>query len=189
MEQCVICLEDLQGNDPARVTLACQHSFHGGCVVTALRHSPRCPLCRDPGVDQTPIEASLQDTADSLLEHVRGQFFAVEFRRTVDQLILERQETHPKLIEDYKLAVWQCHRQANTISTHKKKLVKAFREQYYRQSRDIHAAFRAKKKHLYKTMARLKRVLGLSEREWTVFSRLLYDECGRTARLPQAFIV
>ena len=188
MEQCTICLENMRPGDEVVSTLSCQHSFHSACIVAALRHSPRCPVCRDPGVEQAPIDASIQDTADSLLEQVRNQVFTEEFKGMVEHLILEKRETHPKLIDEYKHAVQQCLRQAKSMSAHKKKSVKVFREQYYQQSGDLQDAFRARKQHLYKTMAKLKRVMGLSEQEWTLFSRLLYDECGRDARLPQPFI-
>lgn len=49
MEECAICLEPITDG---RVTLRCNHAFHGQCLCNHLVRDGRCPLCRDsPGND------------------------------------------------------------------------------------------------------------------------------------------
>ncbi|KAK9684603.1 hypothetical protein RND81_10G220200 [Saponaria officinalis] len=45
---CVVCLEGLmeKKEDDVVVKLPCQHEFHEECIVTWLRNSHVCPLCR-----------------------------------------------------------------------------------------------------------------------------------------------
>ncbi|QCD86819.1 E3 ubiquitin-protein ligase [Vigna unguiculata] len=44
-EDCCICLEELSVN-PECYTLPCQHAFHLPCILTWLKNSQACPLCR-----------------------------------------------------------------------------------------------------------------------------------------------
>lgn len=48
-EPCAICLSDIHPGAESTVVLECDHAFHGNCIATAFRYSPRCPMCRgDP---------------------------------------------------------------------------------------------------------------------------------------------
>lgn len=43
---CVICLDKVRFNR-TKITLECEHSFHRGCIIKALKKLPRqCPTCR-----------------------------------------------------------------------------------------------------------------------------------------------
>ena len=47
MQQCSICLDDLEGGP----TLACGHRFHAVCFARLMEesrgeHDPPCPMCR-----------------------------------------------------------------------------------------------------------------------------------------------
>jgi len=48
-ELCPICFEE--SNDDKKEKLPCNHEFHTECIIKALRINPKCPICRDPGVD------------------------------------------------------------------------------------------------------------------------------------------
>jgi len=47
-EQCVICLEQMKhGERIARFKIdICNHTFHRGCIESALLRMPKCPICR-----------------------------------------------------------------------------------------------------------------------------------------------
>jgi len=47
-ELCVICLEEMKhGEKIVRFNIdSCNHTFHRGCIESALRRMPRCPICR-----------------------------------------------------------------------------------------------------------------------------------------------
>ncbi|KAK7333793.1 hypothetical protein VNO80_30573 [Phaseolus coccineus] len=46
-DNCCICLEDLNINCEC-YTMPCHHEFHLHCILTWLKTSPVCPLCRYP---------------------------------------------------------------------------------------------------------------------------------------------
>nr|KYP60480.1 putative RING-H2 finger protein ATL5G [Cajanus cajan] len=46
-EGCSICLEEMDVNDEC-YTMPCHHGFHPQCIVTWLKTSHMCPLCRFP---------------------------------------------------------------------------------------------------------------------------------------------
>ena len=43
MEECCICLDDLETDI---VVLNCLHKFHYKCLLTSRRYTQECPLCR-----------------------------------------------------------------------------------------------------------------------------------------------
>ncbi len=43
MSQCVICLENINGN---KKTLQCGHTFHTKCIQKWLKKNKTCPICR-----------------------------------------------------------------------------------------------------------------------------------------------
>jgi hypothetical protein len=53
---CSICLEPLL-TTVENVQLECSHSFHGKCIATSFRYSPRCPMCRDDPVSDSHDQA------------------------------------------------------------------------------------------------------------------------------------
>ena len=44
--ECAVCLEEIQGDEVARVVPVCNHGFHLECADTWLSKHPVCPLCR-----------------------------------------------------------------------------------------------------------------------------------------------
>ena len=46
--ECAVCLEEIEGDELARVVLTCNHAFHLECVNTWLSKHSVCPLCRAP---------------------------------------------------------------------------------------------------------------------------------------------
>ena len=59
---CAICLSPI--DSASQVRLACGHTFHGQCAVTALQLDRRCPICRMK--PQTNIED--EDDYDSVMD-------------------------------------------------------------------------------------------------------------------------
>ncbi|KAJ1279570.1 hypothetical protein BS78_04G165300 [Paspalum vaginatum] len=46
VEECVVCLADLEDGEEARFLPCCNHGFHAQCVDTWLASRSTCPLCR-----------------------------------------------------------------------------------------------------------------------------------------------
>ncbi|KAJ9673470.1 hypothetical protein PVL29_023182 [Vitis rotundifolia] len=46
--ECAVCLEEIEGDELARVVPACNHGFHLECADTWLSKHSACPLCRAP---------------------------------------------------------------------------------------------------------------------------------------------
>lgn len=44
--ECAVCLEEIQGDEVARVVPVCQHGFHLECADKWLSKHSVCPLCR-----------------------------------------------------------------------------------------------------------------------------------------------
>jgi len=44
--ECTICLDDIEDDDPARMVPGCNHGFHLYCADTWLSKQPVCPTCR-----------------------------------------------------------------------------------------------------------------------------------------------
>ncbi|KAJ9680241.1 hypothetical protein PVL29_019526 [Vitis rotundifolia] len=46
--ECAVCLEEIEGDELARMVPACSHGFHLECAGTWLSKHSACPLCRAP---------------------------------------------------------------------------------------------------------------------------------------------
>ncbi|KAM1387831.1 hypothetical protein ACFX2I_016025 [Malus domestica] len=44
--ECAVCLDDIEGEQPARVVPGCNHAFHLLCADTWLSKHSFCPVCR-----------------------------------------------------------------------------------------------------------------------------------------------
>ncbi|KAB2628284.1 E3 ubiquitin-protein ligase ATL23-like [Pyrus ussuriensis x Pyrus communis] len=44
--ECAVCLDDIDGEQPARVVPGCNHAFHLLCADTWLSKHSFCPVCR-----------------------------------------------------------------------------------------------------------------------------------------------
>lgn len=77
--ECAICLQPVQ---TAACTLVCGHVFHSVCMLNAVLHDDRCPICRCTLIDNRPRtlveltindidEAVQEDYADARQEQVR----------------------------------------------------------------------------------------------------------------------
>ncbi|KAK2632645.1 hypothetical protein EUGRSUZ_L01284 [Eucalyptus grandis] len=43
--ECAVCLEEVAGEEPARVVLGCRHGFHQECADAWLARRSVCPVC------------------------------------------------------------------------------------------------------------------------------------------------
>jgi len=57
MQDCPICLYDLQNSRDGVVFLPCGHSLHGKCYDTYIKNNIACPLCRKSVCDPSEFEA------------------------------------------------------------------------------------------------------------------------------------
>ncbi|CAJ1973184.1 unnamed protein product [Sphenostylis stenocarpa] len=44
--ECAVCLDEIEGEQPARLVPGCNHGFHVHCADTWLSKHPLCPVCR-----------------------------------------------------------------------------------------------------------------------------------------------
>lgn len=44
--ECAVCLDEIEGEQPARLVPGCNHGFHVQCADTWLSNHPLCPVCR-----------------------------------------------------------------------------------------------------------------------------------------------
>lgn len=44
--ECAVCLDDIESDQPARMVPGCNHGFHLQCADTWLSKQPVCPVCR-----------------------------------------------------------------------------------------------------------------------------------------------
>ncbi|KAK9740065.1 hypothetical protein RND81_03G008600 [Saponaria officinalis] len=44
--ECAICLDEIEGDQPARLVPGCNHGFHLQCADNWLSNQPVCPVCR-----------------------------------------------------------------------------------------------------------------------------------------------
>ncbi|KAL5778267.1 hypothetical protein ACOSP7_011193 [Xanthoceras sorbifolium] len=44
--ECAVCLDEIEGEQPARLIPGCNHGFHIQCADTWLSKHPVCPVCR-----------------------------------------------------------------------------------------------------------------------------------------------
>ena len=75
-DKCPICLEPMSENT---VSLRCNHVFHGQCLVNALLHNARCPVCRDSPRDD---DDDLSDSDDGFVTYGEGYKRAAEAAQT-----------------------------------------------------------------------------------------------------------
>ena len=75
-DKCPICLEPMSENT---VSLRCNHVFHGQCLVDALLHNARCPVCRDSPRDD---DDDLSDSDDGFVTYGEGYKRATEAAQT-----------------------------------------------------------------------------------------------------------
>lgn len=77
---CRICLESMCDAAP-QCTLPCGHAFHTACIMTALRTSANCPLCRAPffayGEDDDADDASSSDDEERHAASLLAAFSAL----------------------------------------------------------------------------------------------------------------
>ena len=74
-DKCPICLEPMNENT---VSLRCNHVFHGQCLVDALLHNYRCPVCRDSPRDDDDDD----DSDDGFVTYHEGYKRAAEAAKT-----------------------------------------------------------------------------------------------------------
>jgi hypothetical protein len=185
MNQCSICLDTLNDDKKPITDLRCDHFFHTSCIVNALRYSSRCPVCRDTGHDQLSRDSAIHAISDTLLERIHTQAVQITIRENAKRIM--KGSTYKVVIDEYRDAVKACNKQARDIQSTKKQLFRVFREKYYKDYRIHHSEFKTRKRRLYRAMAQMKNVLNLPETEWTLFTKLIYDDCGRDTRLPKPF--
>ncbi|KAB2095790.1 hypothetical protein ERO13_A01G064160v2 [Gossypium hirsutum] len=51
LDECVICLEDVEDDELCRVFPVCEHVFHCSCIDNWLRNHLTCPICRNCIID------------------------------------------------------------------------------------------------------------------------------------------
>ncbi|KHN45955.1 hypothetical protein glysoja_023178, partial [Glycine soja] len=44
--ECAVCLDEIESEQPARLVPGCNHGFHVHCADTWLSKHPLCPVCR-----------------------------------------------------------------------------------------------------------------------------------------------
>ncbi|KAL6994783.1 RING-type E3 ubiquitin transferase, partial [Sarracenia purpurea var. burkii] len=44
--ECAVCLDEIEGDQPARMVPGCNHGFHVQCADSWLSKRPVCPICR-----------------------------------------------------------------------------------------------------------------------------------------------
>lgn len=44
--ECAVCLDEIENEQPARLVPGCNHAFHVECADTWLSKHPLCPVCR-----------------------------------------------------------------------------------------------------------------------------------------------
>lgn len=67
---CSICLTEMDAQSQVS-TLACGHTFHSACIITALRRDRRCPLCRNQpeSGDDNEVDDNLDDHQNDDQDH------------------------------------------------------------------------------------------------------------------------
>ncbi|KAM1223389.1 hypothetical protein ACFX2G_043372 [Malus domestica] len=59
--ECAVCLDDIEGEQPARVVPGCNHAFHLLCADTWLSKHSFCPVCR---AKLHPVRLGLREGED-----------------------------------------------------------------------------------------------------------------------------
>ena len=184
MTSCVIC-QDTEAADMS--TLRCGHAFHSPCIITALRVSSLCPICRDRGHDTEGREDALAAITDVLLERFQHQAAHVFFMGSVRDKIKEKavaSRAGRETVQEFQDARTRCKKQTAVIKNLKERKFDDFKKTYYAEETADHAEFRLRKKRLYRAMGQLNKLLRLPEEDWSAFSKYIYEGCGRDARIP-----
>jgi hypothetical protein len=90
VEQCIICLENLQGKRVIR--LHCDHVYHVGCISEWLEQHYTCPVCRKCAYDSNRIQSP--ELNDDPLIFVFFQ--AVEEGQCIEPQILQSEEMYER---------------------------------------------------------------------------------------------
>ncbi|ACH46861.1 putative ubiquitin ligase/ankyrin repeat protein [Feldmannia species virus] len=73
MERCVVCQESILDSE-AKSTTGCSHTFHTRCLLSSVRNSDTCPVCRAPLVDREDgVDTSVVDLLPSFTLVVAGE--------------------------------------------------------------------------------------------------------------------
>ena len=51
VENCSICLDNLNNSNPIHELDECKHKFHSSCLITWLRINNGCPMCRSTSIN------------------------------------------------------------------------------------------------------------------------------------------
>ncbi|KAK6229443.1 hypothetical protein SCA6_018397 [Theobroma cacao] len=76
LDECVICLEDLEDDEPCRVFPVCKHGFHFDCIDNWLRNHTTCPLAYIREVHFRSAEKSNSSSSGSDLPSNNPKLFA-----------------------------------------------------------------------------------------------------------------
>ncbi|EOY12989.1 Uncharacterized protein TCM_031494 [Theobroma cacao] len=76
LDECVICLEDLEDDEPCRVFPVCKHVFHFDCIDNWLRNHTTCPLAYIREVHFRSAEKSNSSSSGSDLPSNNPKLFA-----------------------------------------------------------------------------------------------------------------
>jgi hypothetical protein len=185
MTTCVICLDTAEARDAS--TLRCGHIFHTSCILTALRSSSLCPMCRDKGHDADGREDALALISDTFLQRFQYEAAHICLVNTVQDQIKEKStasDANKDIINEFKDAKRKCKKQATLIKKNKLQKFNYFKQRYYAEEMSHHAEFRLRKKRLYRAMSQLGKLLALPSEEWTIFSKHIYEECGKNGSVP-----
>jgi len=184
MVLCVICRTECKEEKKDISTLRCGHTFHSQCIIRALRHSPRCPTCRDCGKESTTREDAIAAISESLLERIHTEAVYIHTKELLKSKMREVKQENPAIIEEYEQSIKACLQQSKLIKKMKKDLFKIFKEKYYQDYKVHHGEFKNRKRRLYRAMSQLKTVVDVNDQEWRLFSQLIYEDCGKDTRVP-----
>lgn len=179
---CSICLDVIDNLD-SKTDLRCGHEFHARCIVSALRHDTRCPICRDPGFEDTNGD---DDHINEIATHIREELAlrsaAHQLRSSVEndmKSILDDStiNTYERLLTD----LFQCRQ---SIETSKYQKFQEFKRRYYNEESLVHHAFSLKKQRLYNLLSRIKQRIDVDAVTWNCFCKILYQDIGKNKKLP-----
>lgn len=135
-EDCSICLLEL--NDNSSYTLECGHKFHSECIIKSLRHSTKCPYCRDDCYN------NIVDDNDIVGEMINQD---IENNNLLQDLILQsklhKQVLKDKRIKDIKNQLKREHINMKNI---KKEFMKDLRIEFKIKTREISEKYNIKNK-------------------------------------------
>lgn len=83
---CTICYSPI--SEESKISLDCEHTFHGQCIVNWFKHKTNCPICRNEHYNQ---ENSVSDINREVGEYVIG--IVVDALRTAQNTVAENMTT------------------------------------------------------------------------------------------------